>query len=148
MKVMQAYRFALAPNNAQAAALARHAGAARFAFNWGLARVKAALDQREAERSYGVPDAELTEAPWTLPALRKDWNQAKAAVAPWWGECSKEAYSAGLTVWPAGSRRSATRVRAGGRATGSASRGSGNVVGHGRRSGTPPALSVRTGTGT
>ncbi len=38
--------------------------------------------------------------PWTLPALRLEWNlewnKAKATVAPWWAECAKEAYSAGL----------------------------------------------------
>jgi putative transposase len=96
MKVTQAYRFALDPNNMQAAALSRHAGAARFAFNWGLARVKAALAQREAEETYGVPDGELTGVPWTLYSLRKEWNQAKGAAAPWWAECSKEAYNAGL----------------------------------------------------
>jgi putative transposase len=96
VKVTQAFRFALDPNNIQAAALSRHAGAARFAFNWGLARVKAALAQREAEKTYGVPDGELTDVPWTLPALRKEWNRAKNDVAPWWPECSKEAYSAGL----------------------------------------------------
>ncbi|WP_420497709.1 helix-turn-helix domain-containing protein [Parafrankia soli] len=45
MKVLQAYRFALDPNQAQLADLRRHAGAARFVFNWGLARVKAALSR-------------------------------------------------------------------------------------------------------
>ncbi len=34
--------------------------------------------------------------PWTLPALRLAWNAAKHQVAPWWAECSKEAFSAGL----------------------------------------------------
>ncbi len=34
--------------------------------------------------------------PWTLPALRLAWNVAKHQVAPWWVECSKEAFSAGL----------------------------------------------------
>jgi IS605 OrfB family transposase len=34
--------------------------------------------------------------PWSLPALRKAWNQAKADVAPWWTECSKEAFNTGL----------------------------------------------------
>ncbi|GAA5021184.1 hypothetical protein GCM10023317_64470 [Actinopolymorpha pittospori] len=29
-------------------------------------------------------------------ALRKDWNQAKNDVAPWWAEYSKESYSSGL----------------------------------------------------
>jgi len=96
VKAVQAYRFALAPNNVQAGALARHAGAARFAFNWGLARVKAALSQRDAEKTYNIPDSELTQVPWTLYSLRKAWNQAKGEVAPWWGECSKEAFSAGL----------------------------------------------------
>ena len=36
--------------------------AQRFAFNWGLARVTANLGQREAERSYGVPEELLTHA--------------------------------------------------------------------------------------
>ena len=34
--------------------------------------------------------------PWTLPALRREWNQAKDQVAPWWAANSKEAYNAGL----------------------------------------------------
>ena len=38
MKVLQAYKFALDPTPAQERALRSHAGAARFAWNWGLAR--------------------------------------------------------------------------------------------------------------
>jgi len=34
--------------------------------------------------------------PWTLPALRREWNRAKPQVAPWWAANSKEAYSSGL----------------------------------------------------
>jgi hypothetical protein len=101
-RVLQAYRFALDPNDVQTAALCRHAGAARFAFTWGLARVTAGLSQRDAERSYGIPDGQLTPVPWTLPALRTQWNQATNDVAPWWPECSKEAFSAGLAGSPAG----------------------------------------------
>lgn len=72
-------------------------GAARLAYNWGLARIKANLSQREAERSYGIAEAELTPSVnWSLYGLRKAWNQAKNEVAPWWGECSKEAYNTGL----------------------------------------------------
>lgn len=68
-----------------------------MAFNWGLARVRANLGQREAERSYGIPGADLTPSlSWSLYSLRKDWNQAKGDVAPWWGECSKEAFNTGL----------------------------------------------------
>ena len=92
-----AYRFALDPTPAQERALRSHAGAARVAFNWGLARVKANLSQREAEKSYGITRDDLTPAiGWSLYSLRKDWNAAKAAVAPWWAECSKEAFNTGL----------------------------------------------------
>ena len=95
--VTQAYRFALDPTPGQERDLLRHAGAARAAFNWGLARVKAVMDQRAAERTYGIAEAELTPAiGWNLPALRRAWNAAKPEVAPWWAECSKEAYNTGL----------------------------------------------------
>ncbi|MFC0448609.1 helix-turn-helix domain-containing protein [Rhodococcus jostii] len=52
--VLQAYQFALDPTSGQEAALRSHCGGQRFAFNWGLARVRANLDQRAAERSYGI----------------------------------------------------------------------------------------------
>jgi putative transposase len=95
--VNQAYRFALDPTPAQVRALASHAGASRKAFNWALGLIKAQLDQREAERSYGIPADGLTPlVSWTLPSLRKRWNEVKADVAPWWGECSKEAYASGI----------------------------------------------------
>lgn len=96
-QVVQAYRFALDLTPAQGRDLARHAGAARLAHNWGLARVKANLGQRRAERSYGIAEADLTPlVNWSLYGLRKAWNQAKNEVAPWWGQCSKEAYNTGL----------------------------------------------------
>jgi transposase len=95
--VNQAYRFALDPTPAQERVLASHAGASPKAFNWALRLIKAQLDQRHAERSYGLTGAELTPlVPWTVPALRKRWNQVKVIVAPWWAECSKEAYAAGI----------------------------------------------------
>ena len=95
--VVQAYRYALDPTPAQIRDLERHAGAARFAFNWALARVKANLDQRAAERSYGLDGDDLTPTlGWNLPALRRAWNATKPEVAPWWGECSKEAFNTGL----------------------------------------------------
>lgn len=93
----QAYRFALDPTPTQLRALASHAGAARFAHNHMLALVKASMDQRAAERSYDIPEDQLTPAlGWSLPALRKMWNQRKAWCAPWWAENSKEAYNTGL----------------------------------------------------
>jgi putative transposase len=86
--VHQAYRFALDPTPRQQGQLASHVGAARFAFNWGLALVKGRLDERAA----GDP----VEVPWTLAALRREWNRAKRQAAPWWADNSKEAYSSGL----------------------------------------------------
>jgi putative transposase len=94
---LQAYRFALDPTPAQDRALRSHCGGARFAFNWGLRRVKANIGQREAEKSYGITGDGLTPAlSWSLYSLRKDWNAAKTHVAPWWAGNSKEAYSCGL----------------------------------------------------
>jgi putative transposase len=50
-----------------------------------------------AEQSYGVPSADLTPSlSWSLYSLRKDWNAAKDEVAPWWPQCSKEAFNTGL----------------------------------------------------
>jgi putative transposase len=93
--VHQAYRFALDPSADQRRALQSHCGAARFAFNWGLREVKRTLDARRFERQ--LLGGALTEPlSWTLPALLREWNRAKAAVAPWWAENSKEAYSSGL----------------------------------------------------
>jgi len=97
VKTMQAYRFALDLTPSQERAVWSHAGAGRKAHNWALARVKAVMDQRSAERSYGLTDDALTPSlPWSLPALRKAWNAAKHEVAPWWRECSKEAFNTGL----------------------------------------------------
>jgi hypothetical protein len=91
----QAYRFALDPSPSQVRALESHVGAARFAFNHMLDAVKKNLDQRTAERSYGISEAELTPAQgWSLAKLRRTWNRRKDDVAPWWQENSKEAYKA------------------------------------------------------
>jgi putative transposase len=86
--VHQAYRFALDPTPRQQRALASHTGAARFAYNWGLELVKQRLDART--------DGQDVQVPWTLAALRREWNRAKAEVAPWWPANSKETYSSGL----------------------------------------------------
>ncbi|GAA4262686.1 IS607 family element RNA-guided endonuclease TnpB [Dactylosporangium darangshiense] len=97
MKTIQAYRFALDLTPGQERDVLAHAGAARVAHNWALARVKAVMDQRAAERTYGLPDEQLTDSiSWTLASLRKAWNAAKGDVAPWWRACSKEAFNTGL----------------------------------------------------
>ncbi|MFE1954746.1 IS607 family element RNA-guided endonuclease TnpB [Streptomyces sp. NPDC059524] len=98
--MVQAYRFALDPNAAQERVLRSHCGAARAAYNWAVGWVTAPWWQRRAEASYGVPDAELTGwRPWSLPALRKEFNVVKHTdprFADWWEENSKEAYNTGL----------------------------------------------------
>jgi putative transposase len=73
----------------QRALIAQHFGARRFAYNWALAQVRANLDARAANPS--VPPLS-----WTLPILRKAWNQAKDEVAPWWPACSKDTYACGI----------------------------------------------------
>ncbi|MDQ2760638.1 MAG: IS607 family element RNA-guided endonuclease TnpB, partial [Actinomycetota bacterium] len=102
----QAYRFALDPTPSQTRALSSHCGGRRFAYNWGLALVKARLDERQRVRSAALTeqlaDSEVTRlertvgVPWTLAGLRRDWNAVKDEVAPWWAQNSKESYSAGL----------------------------------------------------
>lgn len=56
--------------------------------------------QRKAEESYGIPEHELTPwRSWSLPALRKVFNEVKRTdprFAGWWEENSKEAYNTGL----------------------------------------------------
>ena len=104
----QAYRFELDQNNAQRGQLASHTGAARFAYNWGPARVRADLDARRAlevlamrqgaskEEASAFSTELLGPVLWNLYALRKLWNAEKPEVAAWWAENSKEAYSSGL----------------------------------------------------
>ena len=55
------------------------------------------MSQRDAERSCGITGHDLTPGiSWSLYSLRKDWNAARDTAAPWWAECSKEAFSTGL----------------------------------------------------
>jgi putative transposase len=75
VEVRQAFRFELDPNQKARAALTKHVGAARFAYNWGLARLKEALEQ-----SRPLPSA---------IQLHKEWNRWKRENAPWWVEVSK-----------------------------------------------------------
>jgi putative transposase len=88
--VARGFRFEVEPTTTgQPALIRQHFGARRFAYNWALAQVKANLDARAIDPS--VPA--LT---WNLPAIRRDWNQAKHQVAQWWRGCSKEAYASGI----------------------------------------------------
>ena len=87
--MFEAVKVALDPTPAQERLLLSHAGAARFAFNAGLAHVKAGID------AGAKPE-------WSYYALVRWWNVNKDALAvnadgtPWWAENSKEAANTGL----------------------------------------------------
>jgi len=75
MTVNQAFRYELAPTRRQENLLARAAGTARFAFNWGLNLARGLLG-----KGLRVPSA---------PELHRMWNAYKRENAPWWSEVSK-----------------------------------------------------------
>ena len=88
--MLEAVRVALDPTPRQERLLESHAGAARFAYNAGLAHVKDMLERQEKPE-------------WSYYALRRWWNANKDALAvsmetgkPWWPENSKESYNSGL----------------------------------------------------
>ena len=88
--MLEAVRVALDPTPRQERLLESHAGAARFAYNAGLAHVKDMLERQEKPE-------------WSYYALRRWWNANKDALAvsmetgkPWWRENSKESYNSGL----------------------------------------------------
>ena len=90
MSAYEAVKVQLDPTPRQARLLRSHAGAARFAYNAGLAHVKDMLENGEP------PD-------WSHYSLRRWWNANKdtLAVNPdtgvvWWSQNSKEAYSMAL----------------------------------------------------
>jgi IS605 OrfB family transposase len=78
--VRRAYRFALDPSPAQERSLRSHAGAARFAWNWALAKCR---------------ERYTREAKWYSAAeMHKLWNTQKKAdpALGWWTENSKCTY--------------------------------------------------------
>ena len=88
--MLEAVKVALDPTPRQERLLESHAGAARFAYNNGLAHVKDMLERGD------TPE-------WSYYALRRWWNQAKNTLAmdettgePWWPRNSKESYNSGL----------------------------------------------------
>lgn len=98
--VVQAFKFALDPGAAAEQKLRSHCGGARVAYNWAISHVLASWDQRKAEASYDIPEAERTEwRPWSLPSLRRSFNATKREdprFADWWSENSKESYNTGF----------------------------------------------------
>jgi len=78
-----AYRFALDPTRAQEQELRAYAGAARYAYNHHVARVRANLSQRQAEASYGVDPGELTPPlSWGKVSFINEFNAFKNGQLP------------------------------------------------------------------
>ena len=85
-----AVKVRLDPTPRQVRLMASHAGAARFAYNAGLAHVKEAIGGGEPPE-------------WSHYSLRRWWNANKDELAVnqatgevWWDQNSKEAYSGAL----------------------------------------------------
>ncbi len=128
------FRFTLDVTNEQHHRLMAHAGASRLAFNHHLARVKANLDQRAAERTYGIPEADLTPPlSWSKVSLINHinaWKDGRAVDAlinddgsrglPWRGEVSTDVFETAsvhaaqaLGNWAASRNGTRTGARAG-----------------------------------
>ena len=90
MGYYEAVKVRLDPTPKQERLMKSHAGAARFAYNAGLAHVKEALDNSEP-------------ADWSHYSLLNWWNKSKDTLAVnrdtgvvWWSKNSKEAYNTAL----------------------------------------------------
>lgn len=75
MLIQQSYRYELKLNNRQRTVLAKHAGAARFTYNWGLAR------RIEEYKKCGKSSNAIAQH-WQLNVLKK-------TDFPWMYEVSK-----------------------------------------------------------
>lgn len=75
MLTHRAYRYELDPNKEQRILLAKHAGAARFAYNWGLAR-RIALWEQDRKQTNAI-------------AQHKELNAMKKTDYPWMYEVSE-----------------------------------------------------------
>jgi hypothetical protein len=104
------FRFTLDVNREQHQRLLSHAGAFRKAFNHQIGRVKANLEQRAAERSYGIAEADLTAVlSWSKDSFinhMNGWKDGRDPAAethlleggtivrelPWPGEVSADVF--------------------------------------------------------
>lgn len=81
MQVNQAYRYELSPNNKQVGMLLQHSGAARFAWNWGLAHRIALFKENEGKDKF----TNAIEQSRRLNALKKtefQWMYDVSKCAP------------------------------------------------------------------
>jgi len=79
----QAYRYALDLNDRQRGLLASHAGAARYAWNWGLRLIVQAIAAHQAgDMSAPIPSAISLHRAWNA------WKKGEDGIV-WWTEVSK-----------------------------------------------------------
>jgi len=86
-------RIRLRPSPAQRVSLARAAGCARWAYNWGLRRKKAAWESRKDATEVGTSMADAPKVPSAID-LHRELNQLKdtpvdSGGVPWMRESSK-----------------------------------------------------------
>ena len=114
--VTRAVKFNLDPTPSQERLLRSYCGAVRVAHNWALNQVKENLSVRDTERKAGVAETKLTPSlSWSRFSLQREWNAAKADVAPWWSDVSMHAFRSGAIAAAAGlanfsNSRKGTRV--------------------------------------
>jgi len=77
-----AHKIALDPTPSQRVALAKSAGCARVAYNWGLAEWNRQYEAYKADNTLPKPKAAL---------IRKQWNSVKHDLYPWMSESPKDA---------------------------------------------------------
>src|SRR3989454_9480430 len=81
MKLLRSYKTELAPDEAQIAALYNHAGAARFAYNWGL-------EWKSNVRLFNLLPHPKLKTP-TAVDLHRELNRLKKSKLSWMYEVSK-----------------------------------------------------------
>jgi hypothetical protein len=82
----QGLRYELAPDAGQAVLMGRHCGLSRVVENFCLETVRKKWAQRKAEETYGITGDDLTEVPWSAPALEREWRARRRELFPWFGE--------------------------------------------------------------
>jgi putative transposase len=88
-RIVKGWVVRLSPSSEQAAQFRRDDGARRFAYNWAVEEMRRAFEQ-------GRETGKYDPVVWSHSELRKRWNAVKGEIAPWWANCSKEAYSNGI----------------------------------------------------
>src|SRR5690348_5050437 len=88
-RIVKGWVVRLEPTPQQVSRFRRDDRAHRFACNWAVGQIHEALSSDPEQGRYDP-------AIWSHYELRMPWNRVKREAAPWWAECSKEAYPNGI----------------------------------------------------